>query len=307
MKKNFIVFRIVSSSILLIICLIILFSFMFGKLNMSDILYGKNGDYTSVNEQTVSIDTISNINMNGFGSDSIYVYPTDSTDVKLIQSSTATLEDEDLISILKGEDTLNISRGRRQTKFWFFGINVRRQKIELFIPKNYANNLSTSISSGKLVLGDLTLNKLDVSLSSGLCELENLNAKDLSLKLSSGTLSGVNIFSDNINTDISSGKLNVKGEFKNIDTQTSSGSTYVSSNTLPDSLKSHVSSGKTEISIPENDGFALNYKKSSGSINSDFSLTNFDKNNKSGSANYKNGGNTYTFSVSSGKINLKKF
>ncbi|MNP30500.1 hypothetical protein D3C76_1235740 [compost metagenome] len=220
-----------------------------------------------------------------------------------MQSSTTTLKNEDLISISKEGNSLIFTK---PNKIRFFSVKIFSQKIDLYIPKDYSEDLSISMSSGKLSMDGLNFKNLDVYLSSGTCDLKNLTAENTELRLSSGTLNANAIKSNIMTTDISSGKLVVEGEFTNIDTQTSSGSTRISSKITPESLSSKVSSGKTDISIPDNDGFEVRYKRSSGSIVLDFPLSDFNKDNKSGVAKYKDGGNTYNLSVSSGKLTLGK-
>lgn len=303
MNKKFAITRIIASSILAIVSLFILVSLIRGNFSPTDFIFRLNGKYTSTNEQTASIDSISKIDLRNFGSELVTIYPTDSNEVKLLQSSTTTLKNEDLISISKEGNSLIFTK---PNKIRFFNMKIFPQKIDLYIPKDYSDDLSISMSSGKLSMDGLNFKNLDVYLSSGTCDLKNLTAENTELRLSSGTLNGKAIKSNIITTDISSGKLVVEGEFTNIDTQTSSGSTRISSKITPETLSSKVSSGKTDISIPDNNGFEVRYKRSSGSIVLDFPLSDFNKDNKSGVAKYKDGGNTYNLSVSSGKINLNK-
>lgn len=303
MNKKFAIARIISSSILAIVCLFILVSLMLGKLNPSDFIFRLNGKYTSTNEQTASLDSIDKIDLRNFGSEIITVYPTDSTELKFVQSSTTALKNEDLVSVSKEGNSLIFTK---PNKIRFFSIKFSSQKIDLYIPKDYSKDLSISMSSGKLSMEDLSFRNLDIYLSSGSSDLKNLSAENTDLRLSSGNLKGENIESKSISTDISSGDLKVEGDFSSIHTQTSSGKTYISSKTAPETLSSNVSSGKTTISIPENDGFEVNYRRSSGSIDFDFPLSEFNKDNRSGVAKYKDGGNTYNLSVSSGKLTLGK-
>lgn len=303
MNKKFAITRIIASSILAIVSLFILVSLIRGNFSPTDFIFRLNGKYTSTNEQTASIDSISKIDLRNFGSELVTIYPTDSNEVKLLQSSTTTLKNEDLISISKEGNSLIFTKPNKIT---FFSVKIFSQKIDLYIPKDYSDDLSISMSSGKLSMDGLNFKNLDVYLSSGTCDLKNLTAENTELRLSSGTLNGNAIKSNIMTTDISSGKLVVEGEFSNIDTQTSSGSTRISSKITPETLSSKVSSGKTDISIPDNNGFEVRYKRSSGSIVLDFPLSDFNKDNKSGVAKYKDGGNTYNLSVSSGKLTLGK-
>lgn len=303
MNKKFAIARIIASSILAIVSLFILVSLIRGNFSPTDFIFKLNGKYTSTNEQTASIDSISKIDLRNFGSELVTIYPTDTNEVKLLQSSTTTLKSEDLISISKEGNSLIFTK---PNKIRFFNVKIFPQKIDLYIPKDYSDDLSISMSSGKLSMDGLNFKNLDVYLSSGTCDLKNLTAENTELRLSSGTLNANAIKSNIMTTDISSGKLVVEGEFTNIDTQTSSGSTKISSKITPETLSSKVSSGKTDISIPDNNGFEVRYKRSSGSIVLDFPLSDFNKDNKSGVAKYKDGGNTYNLSVSSGKLTLGK-
>lgn len=303
MNKKFAIARIIASSILAIVSLFILVSLIRGNFSPTDLIFRLNSKYNSTNELTASIESIGKIDLRNFGSELVTIYPTDSTEVKLLQSSTTTLKNEDLISISKEGNSLIFTK---PNKIRLFSVKIFPQKIDLYIPKDYSDDLSISMSSGKLSMDGLNFKNLDVYLSSGTCDLKNLTAENTELRLSSGTLNANAIKSNIMTTDISSGKLVVEGEFTNIDTQTSSGSTKISSKITPETLSSKVSSGKTDISIPDNNGFEVRYKRSSGSIVLDFPLSDFNKDNKSGVAKYKDGGNTYNLSVSSGKLTLGK-
>lgn len=304
MNKGIAIFKIIASLILIIVCLAILGSLISGNFRpLNFIIYGNDKNYSSSNEENISIDDINNINMN-FGSEKVLISTTTSDEIRLVQSSTAPLDSDDLITISKDGNSLTLNKPINVSRFNI--MNFRREKIELYIPEKYTESLDISLSSGSLSINNLKLKNLNVTLSSGSTQIEKIDAENIKLKLSSGNFVGNDITSSNISTNISSGNLKVSGDFSNITTETSSGNTNISSKTAPNSLNSEVTSGKTEIAIPDNDGFNLQYRKSSGSINSDFSLNGFDKANKSGNVKYKNGGNSYNLSVSSGTLKLKK-
>lgn len=86
-----------------------------------------------------------------------------------------------------------------------------------------------------------------------------------------------------------------------------SGKINLNNSILPDSLSVDITSGKVNVSIPENEGFNLDYKVTSGKFNTDFYIySNITGDHKRGNGKYKNGGNTFTVKVTSGNVNLNK-
>jgi len=107
---------------------------------------------------------------------------------------------------------------------------------------------------------------------------------------------------------MTSGKIDINGSAKNIELRTTSGDINLNNSILPSRLYVDVTSGDVKVSIPENDGFDVEYKVTSGDFKTDFDIYSKmnDGNRKNGVGKYKDGGDTFNFKITSGTIKLYK-
>ncbi|MDD4493928.1 MAG: DUF4097 family beta strand repeat-containing protein [Eubacteriales bacterium] len=162
------------------------------------------------------------------------------------------------------------------------------------------------LSSGNLDIGDIEANTVKIKMSSGKAAVKGLKVDMVKCTLLSGSLTMTDITAEEAYIGTSSGSTELSGSIRNIDVSLSSGKMKIETDIMPSELNCTASSGRIEVAVPESaEGFTLDYKRSSGSIKTDFPLTG-DILGNSGTAQYGEGKNKVTARVSSGTISIKK-
>ena len=103
-----------------------------------------------------------------------------------------------------------------------------------------------------------------------------------------------------------SGTINVEDLDGGTQIETTSGYTKLSFSNANDNIYVKSLSGNVDIILPDNLGFTLNSKTTSGDIDCEFSLTNMKTGKHSLSGVYGNGEVDISISVTSGDINIKE-
>ncbi|WP_404330995.1 DUF4097 family beta strand repeat-containing protein [Mesobacillus maritimus] len=223
---------------------------------------------------------------------------------------------EDLSVDYDGKGTVKIDHKGDTVKvevtgptFSFFSIN-RNANLKIFIPEDYNRNMEIKVGSGTLELSGpskenpMKLDKLEITLGSGKLELRNLIVNHIDHKGSSGKVDVDNIQSTASSFDMSSGKLNIHNYSGAIDAEVSSGEMNIQIDELNGHSSVKASSGRINLDLPDDADFTLMGKTSSGTINSEFDLTdeNISKNRLEGK--YGTGKYKLDLQVSSGNIRL---
>ncbi|MGM0902273.1 MAG: LiaG family protein [Bacillota bacterium] len=223
---------------------------------------------------------------------------------------------EDLSVDYDGKGTVKIDHKSDTVKvevtgptFSFFSIN-RNADLKIFIPEDYNRNMEIKVGSGTLELSGpskenpMKLDELEITLGSGKLELRNLIVNHIDHKGSSGKVDVDNIQSTASSFDMSSGKLNIHNYSGAIDAEVSSGEMNIQIDELNGHSSVKASSGRINLDLPDDADFTLMGRTSSGTINSEFDLTdeNISKNRLEGK--YGTGKYKLDLQVSSGNIRL---
>ncbi|HBT64769.1 MAG TPA: hypothetical protein DEB10_08945, partial [Ruminococcaceae bacterium] len=164
-------------------------------------------------------------------------------------------------------------------------------------------------TSGETDLNGIEASNIELKLTSGSLNASGLKAENISATMTSGNIDASDIQAEDLAIKVTSGKAELSGAFTRIESGLTSGKIIIHSNIASESIESKITSGKTFITIPENDGFVLIVKKTSGDIDcDDFDLkTSLRKSNdeytyKTGSAS----GRKYYAKMTSGDFKLRK-
>lgn len=199
-------------------------------------------------------------------------------------------------------------RQRTGWGFFFFGFGKRRSDLELTLPQKQYDELLLSITSGDAAAQGIEASKIDLRMTSGSIRVTDLTAQTLRVKATSGRMQGSGLQAEALHTELTSGRVELSGAFGAIDGNITSGNAEIVSSIMPSTLDYGLTSGKTVIRIPDNDGFSLRLKKTSGSFHSDFDLM-APINDKDGTYQYRNGGSqgiAYAVKMTSGTFRLEK-
>ena len=323
MRKNAIT-RIIIWSIVLVLLLGILFTFLIGGFRgwhsgLPSFYPGFN--YKESSSYSVGAfnleEPVSNLNVNWLGgSISIESYEGDVIAV----TETGALKENEALRWRLRNGTLTIYPRR---SFWFFGFGfgaTLQKDLMIRIPASWSSLSEISIDSvsAKISLGGLALSELEIDNVSGNIALSGMQADEISIDNVSGsvTLSGISggilnldsvsgeiICTDTrltaLDCDTVSGGASFAGSLKRLDLNTASGSVRIESDQMLDEISSDSVSGGVTVVMPDGDGFSAEMDSISGSLNSDFPLTS-----RGDRRIYGNGGADYSFDSVSGDANL---
>ena len=99
--------------------------------------------------------------------------------------------------------------------------------------------------------------------------------------------------------DTTSGNARVSGSFERVDVNTVSGNINIHSAKMLEGFKTSSISGDITLTIPENDGFTVDFNKVTGKFKSDFSFAI-----QGDTHIYKNGETRFNASTVSGNLDI---
>jgi lia operon protein LiaG len=257
-------------------------------------------------DENIELNTINKINLD-FTSSDIIVQTTNEPNIRVVQTSASTLTDDEKFTVTKTDNEVTIKRSNSQNKFSIFHFGKLEEKIELYIPENYNNDLDIRSSSGNIeFFSDISLGNINCNASSGnLVGESNITAKDINLKASSGNIRLDSLISNNYKFETSSGNIRINSLSGSGELQTTSGNIHVESKNITEHLNATASSGNIDLVIPKGLSFEFNGVCSSGNVKSNFDL-NY-KNKDGNEATAKIGSGPYKqidLTTSSGNINI---
>ncbi|MGL4608037.1 MAG: DUF4097 family beta strand repeat-containing protein [Eubacteriaceae bacterium] len=258
--------------------------------------WSSTDNLSMVKEESISND-ISNISIDWISGD-VNIYKSDKKEIQIVQKSSKNINKKRLFSTSISGNTLKI-RDEDNRNFSFFGNWSGYTTLDVYLPEKAYDSFEFSGASTDFNCDYLESSRLNLEAVSGNISI-NGSFKESRLESASGIIDGSNFSSDSLKIDIVSGKVDLSGSYKNINVQVMSGDVDIASKTMLDSFSSEVVSGKSTLSIPENDGFTLSVDKVSGDFNSDFPLL------QSGNSYiYKDGSAHFSTEMMSGNFTLK--
>ena len=243
--------------------------------------------------------------------------------IHVVERSQAELNEQQRASFNRSGDCLRISQGRNYVGFFFFGFGIISSNLEVYLPECTwrsiiasgvmdvnvdgldCQSLSLKSSSGDMNLNRLRVQSLIIESISGDIDLAgDVEALDIRNKSGDINLHGVNIGS--FSADLISGDIVLDGSLRRAALKGKSGDTRISTATPLEALNIETISGDVRLSLPENDGFSIKYKRVSGDLRSDFNLMT-SLNSRDGLAVYKEGCEPpYIISTASGDIHITR-
>jgi len=253
----------------------------------------EGAEVTSVDVRTTGGDVVFGLSEN----DNIYI----------VEHASAELPEDKRANIQVVDGVLRVGQGQRSSSgFVFFGYGALQSDFEIYLPAKSYENVTVVTASGDVDLDDdRTFGHLSVKTTSGDIGLPRLSCGLTEINTVSGDvhLSG-DVEEANVHTI--SGEVEVSGAARRILLRTTSGDCDLRLETVPDDLNLESVSGDVRVYLPDNDGFTLRYKRVSGDLRSDFTLTT-SFGSRSGYATYKNGDlHEYSMTTVSGDLKLMK-
>ena len=200
------------------------------------------------------------------------------------------------------EDGRLILRERASWGLIFFGIGSRSSDLELQLPDKQYGDFLLSMSSGSTALEGVSADHMQLKLTSGRLTGTGLSAGTLNADMTSGNMKVTGAHADALRVEVTSGKASIQGSFPSVEGKATSGTVRIETDVLPTHLDGQLTSGRMSFTIPDNTGFSLYCKKSSGSLKSDFALMQ-SVTDKSQYA-FGSGGPSYTGKLTSGTLEI---
>ena len=308
MSKKSIVIKIVLWSLLAAFLTNILVSFILGDFGIMNIsFFEPNKEKTLIYEHVfLDVEPIDGLSVK-WKSGKVNVTRSEDEQIRLAEWSAYNLKESEKMNCTVLDGTLVVTQKSRWG-FIYWGFGHKPSSLELQLPEKLFKKVELSMTSGKANINDVDCGEFSVKLTSGNVKLNGIVSNSVYINLTSGKIDGTAVITEKFMSRITSGNLNIDGDIKNIDSKVTSGNTTVSTITAPDSMDIKVTSGKIRANIPDNDGFVLYLKKTSGDFKSDFDMyspVNGGKNEML----YKEGGNllkAYNINITSGRVELYK-
>jgi len=265
--------------------------------------YLNSSSYSSGNNEVDASD-ISNIEINWIdGSVNIESY--DGDIIKFYEESSKDLDEKNQLHYYSDGNKLTIEYSASNKIPISIGNFGNHKSLTVQIPEaimEQLKNLSVDAVSSDVNIKNINADYVNLDNLSGKFILKNLTVDDIDIDTASG-----NIESDNItvkrtsNMNTISGNASLNGSINAIDFDSTSGDLKVNSDICPNEVETDTTSGKVELSIPDNDGFTYSHDGVSGEIKCDFPVS-FEK----GEGKYGNEEAEFSFDTISGDVYIYK-
>ncbi|APM40000.1 DUF4097 domain-containing protein [Clostridium kluyveri] len=266
--------------------------------------------YNMQKDEDISIKNCNKISLD-FSNEDIFIQTTDEANLRVVQSSVGKLKNEDKFVMSKNGDNIEIKTNNRNGRFKFHVfqfININ-QKIEVYIPKKYVEDLYVNLSSGDMSFNSsVEMNDIYCSQASGdLYVKGGITGNNVNIKTTSGDINADGIYSKYYKLENTSGDIRINSISGSGDIKAVSGDVKVNYRGIDNYSKINSVSGDIDLVIPKSLSFKFNGQSISGDINSDFPL-NYENTRKNraavqvGNPPYK----TVDVNAVSGDINLSQ-
>jgi lia operon protein LiaG len=231
-----------------------------------------NREMTVQKEETISVEGIEKIKMD-FSSENIVITSTDDDAVRVVESAGRNLRDREKFSAVRDGSNLDISQGQDRMFMNIFGINMNR-KVELFVPRSYAESLEIQLNSGNAIFANsMSVKKIDSSIDSGNFEAGTLIVSgEASIKTDSGNVKISSLDSQAYDINVTSGNIRIdhlkgSGAIKN-----TSGNIIVDLLDITEYADVRATSGNINLGLLRDMNFEFEGYTASGNISADFGV-----------------------------------
>lgn len=219
---------------------------------------GTSYGYLQKNIYEEKIHQLDNLNLILVKSSSfdVKILPVDSDEIKIKLTGSGRASSEKLFPQLETKTSGDKLSVEVKT---FSGISIGLSfftgdlTLEIYLPKNYKNNLDLVVSSADVVIKDLEINDFNFSASSGSLDMTSVKPKRSLMRISSGDITAVDFSGD-------------------LDIIASSGKAYIEYEEFNNNVSFKSSSGSIKLKLPEEAKFYLQADTSSGDIITDFPI-----------------------------------
>ena len=131
-----------------------------------------------------------------------------------------------------------------------------------------ADVFATSTTSGRIELRNITAQDLEATTVSGRIELFTTEAEQIQLRTVSGRIGTTNTQAQTLHAQTTSGRVELSGSFHDVSARSSSGRIDITSHLVPERLAAHTSSGRIEVTVPNEGPVHVQHSTGSGRFSS---------------------------------------
>ena len=307
MNKGVQIVRIILWALLGLVLLAILIGALAGGLSSGFFRGGSLENYTPVAQDVFDPSRVKSVQAE-WTSGKLDIKKAEDGQIKVVQWGGENFPMEEKYRLQLNDDgVLTVKQGRPKRFLFIFSFSLRNDYVQIFLPEKLYDEIDVKVTSGNVTVEDIRCNDMEIKLTSGNIYANRLSAEEMDLQLTSGKIEGVSLTASHLQTKLTSGKILTQGQFKNINAQSTSGKFEIKSGIVPDTIDARLTSGNGLVTIPENDGFAVASKVTSGKFSTDFDILYRDTDSKYRSGSYLNNtSRNYNFQLTSGKLELKR-
>ncbi len=182
--------------------------------------------------------------------------------------------------------------------FSFFSVGgTDRIRLEVYVPSQTYKSLTIHTISDEINIGGIDSENINIDAASSDVLASGIKTNFLSIDTVSGNIDGNNVTIKDMKLDTASGEIELSGYILGAKVNSVSGDIGIQSDIMLTSFSSDSVSGEVDITIPENDGFMVDFDSVSGDLESQFNMSN---------KQYKNGGPIFKTHSVSGDVTINK-
>ena len=196
-----------------------------------------------------------------------------------------------------------------ESKNWFNFLSwFNKKDVTIYIPEDFDRDLSINSGSGSVNFSgksNMELKNLSLELSSGTIHLSHIAAENFESEGSSGNMTIDSLSSKTGTFKMSSGNMEINNYSGKLKATVSSGRLSLQMEQLTDNIEINVNSGFANLDLPDNADFSLTGKIGSGSITTNYPLTDATEDKHKMTGVHGSGKYDLKLDVNSGKIEMK--
>lgn len=284
--------------VLLVIAIICVSSLCLVSCNSSVYATWDNYESYIVGGGNFSLDDITSISVDWISGD-VQLVPAEVDTITVYEESKKEIKDYQKLRHYVSDGNLDIRFAAPGAKLINFDLaKTLYIQIPQGLEKNFTNINFDLVSTTSTITG-ITANNVDIDSVSGQITVNTCDFKIFDIISVSGGADITTCSVAGLKVKSVSGEVNVKNsEVTDFDIDSTSGNIFFVSTIMPSSIEVEVVSSDVRITLPENNGFTLDYDTVSGSISNVFATTT------SGQGKYVYGDGTNTISIDSVSGNL---
>jgi lia operon protein LiaG len=229
------------------------------------------------------------------------IIPTDDNELKV------DIDGKGKLMLKEKGDTIEVEVKHKWYQWIAFN---RKSDVTVYVPKEYDRNMEIELGSGEAVFNGgsqsepMQLDELLVKMGSGDMELAHFETNVFRHNGSSGDFTVNHLKTKDGKVTLSSGDMEISNYEGPLNGGVSSGGLSIMMKKMAGDIDLDVSSGEVNLDLPDDAGFTLDGRVSSGEVSTNFSLT--DRKEDDGDLSGTAGSGEYQVkaSVSSGSVDI---